>query len=143
MPNSITITKKIKKFNKVISVAGDKSISIRWVLFSSLAEGVSKAKNLLISEDVLAAIKTIRKLGIKVKIQKKNECKVFGKGIDGYFYKKNLTINAQNSGTLGRLILGLLVNTPNQIKLIGDKSLSKRDFKRITDPLKNLVQNFN
>ena len=142
MPNSITITKKIKKFNKVISVAGDKSISIRWVLFSSLAEGVSKAKNLLISEDVLAAIKTIRKLGIKVKIQKKNECKVYGKGIDGYFYKKNLTINAQNSGTLGRLILGLLVNTPNQIKLIGDKSLSKRDFKRITDPLKKFGAKF-
>ena len=142
MPNSIIITKKIKKFNKVISVAGDKSISIRWVLFSSLAKGVSKAKNLLISEDVLAAIKTIRKLGIKVKIQKKNECKVFGKGIDGYFYKKNLTINAQNSGTLGRLILGLLVNTPNQIRLIGDKSLSKRDFKRITDPLKKFGAKF-
>ena len=49
--------------------------------------------------------------------------------------KKNLTINAENSGTLGRLILGLLINTTNPIKLIGDKSLSKRDFKRVSDPL--------
>ena len=38
---------------------------------------------------------------------------------------KKLTINAQNSGTLGRLILGLLANSPYPINLIGDKSLSK------------------
>tara|TARA_B100000963_G_C22628701_1_gene673753 strand:+ start:2199 stop:3521 length:1323 start_codon:yes stop_codon:yes gene_type:complete len=142
MPNSIIIKKKIKNFNKVISVTGDKSISIRWVLFSSLAQGVSKAKNLLISEDVLAAIKAIRRLGIKVKLKKNNECIVFGKGINGYLYKKNLTIDAQNSGTLGRLILGLLVNSPHKIRLIGDKSLSKRDFKRITDPLKKFGAKF-
>ena len=92
--------------------SGDKSISIRWVLFSSLANGISKAKNLLMSEDVFAAINAIKKLGIKVKIKKKNECKIYGKGINGYKYKKNLTINAKNSGTLGRLILGLLINTP-------------------------------
>ena len=36
---------------------------------------------------------------------------------------------------MGRLILGLLIDTTEPIKLIGDKSLSKRDFKRITDPL--------
>ena len=71
MSNSIIIKDKIKKFNKVISVNGDKSISIRWVLFSSLAKGVSTAKNLLISEDVIAAIEAIRKLGIKVKLSKK------------------------------------------------------------------------
>ena len=45
-------------------------------------------------------------------------------------------INAGNSGTLARLILGLLIDTNKKIKLIGDKSLSKRDFKRISDPLK-------
>ena len=134
MPKLLIIKKKIKKFNKVITVSGDKSISIRWVLFSSLANGVSKAKNLLISEDVLAALKAIEKLGIKSKL-KKNFCKIYGKGVDGFNYKKGLTINAFNSGTLGRLLLGLLVNTQHKIKLVGDKSLSKRDFKRITDPL--------
>ena len=141
MPNSIVIKKKIKKFKKKIEVSGDKSISIRWVLLSSLAEGVSYAKNLLMSEDVIAAINAIRKLGIKVNI-KKNSCKVIGNGINGYKYKKNIVINAQNSGTLGRLILGLLVNTPHPIKIIGDKSLSKRDFKRITDPLNRFGARF-
>ena len=135
MSQTILINKKIKKFDKSIKVGGDKSLSIRWVLFSSLANGVSTAKNLLMSEDVIAAIKTIKKLGIKVYINK-NICKIFGTGINGYKYVKNLKINAQNSGTLGRLILGLLVNCPFPIKIVGDKSLSKRDFKRIADPLK-------
>ena len=142
MPNSIIVKKKIKSFNKEITVSGDKSISIRWVLFSSLANGISKAENLLMSEDVLAAIKTVKKLGIKVKLDKKI-CKVYGKGIDGYQFKKNLTLNAENSGTLGRLILGFLIDTKYPIKLIGDKSLSKRDFKRITDPLSKFGANFN
>ena len=134
MPNSLLIKKKLKEFNKKISVSGDKSISIRWVLLASLANGVSKAQNLLISEDVIAAIKAIRKLGVKV-IQKNKSCKIYGTGFNGFKYKKNLTINAENSGTLGRLILGLLVNTTKPIKLIGDQSLSKRDFRRVSDPL--------
>ena len=141
MPNSIVINKKIQRFKKKIEVSGDKSISIRWVLLSSLVKGVSKAKNLLMSEDVMAAINAIRKLGIKVNINKKI-CKVFGNGFDGYKYKKNLVIDAQNSGTLGRLILGLLINTPYPIKIIGDKSLSKRDFKRVTDPLSKFGAKF-
>ncbi len=141
MSQSLLIKNKIKYFNKSIQVSGDKSLSIRWVLFSSLANGVSVAKNLLISEDVKAAINTIRKLGIKVNINK-DVCKIYGKGIDGYKYKKNLVINAQNSGTLGRLILGLLINTKFPIKLIGDKSLSKRDFGRISTPLSKFGANF-
>ena len=134
MSNIVKIKSKIVNFKKTITVPGDKSLSIRWVLFASLGNGTSRAKNLLMSEDVLAAIDAIKKLGIKV-ILKKNECIIFGKGIDGYKYKKNLTINAQNSGTLGRLILGLLINSPDPINLIGDKSLSKRDFRRVSDPL--------
>ena len=63
MPNHIIIKKKITNFRKKIFVSGDKSISIRWVLFASIASGISKARNLLISEDVLAAINIIRKFG--------------------------------------------------------------------------------
>ena len=134
MPNIFEVKKKVRKFNKKINVSADKSLSIRWVLFASLANGKSKSYNLLKSEDVLASINIIRKLGIKV-IFKKNYCTIFGKGIDGYKIKKNLILDAKNSGTLGRLILGSLVNYKEKIKLIGDKSLSKRDFKRVTDPL--------
>ncbi len=141
MSNLVIINNKINKFNQSITVSGDKSISIRWVLLSSLANGVSKAKNLLMSEDVLAAIKAIKELGIKYKL-KKNECKIYGKGFDGYKYKKNLLIDAKNSGTLGRLILGFLVNTSNPIKLIGDKSLSQRDFRRISVPLSKFGAKF-
>ncbi len=141
MSKIISVNQKISNFKKIITVPGDKSLSIRWVLFSSLAEGTSKAKNLLMSEDVLAAIEAVKKLGIKVIIKKK-ECKIFGRGIDGYKYKKNLTIDAQNSGTLGRLILGLLVNSPNPINLVGDKSLSKRDFKRVSEPLSKFGAKF-
>ncbi len=141
MPNTLIIKNKINNFKKVITVSGDKSISIRWVLFASLASGVSTARNLLISEDVLAAINAINKLGIKSKINV-NECKIYGKGINGYNYKKNLTIDAKNSGTLGRIILGLLINTPYPIELIGDKSLSKRDFKRVSSPLSKFGAKF-
>ena len=105
MPKIISFDKKIKIFNKKIIVPGDKSLSIRWVLFASLAYGISRARNLLMSEDVIAALNTIKKLGIKVKV-KKNDIKVYGKGFSGYKYSKGLIINAENSGTLGRLILG-------------------------------------
>ena len=134
MSSSLLIKKKLREFDKKISVSGDKSISIRWVLLASLANGVSKAQNLLISEDVLATISAVRKLGIKVLLKDKF-CKIYGNGLDGFKYKKNLTINAKNSGTLGRLILGILINTTEPIKLVGDQSLSKRDFKRVSDPL--------
>ena len=142
MTNKIIINKKIDLFNKKITVSGDKSISIRWVLFSSLATGKSKAQNLLMSEDVKAALAVIKKLGIKIKV-KKNFCEIIGKGINGYNYKRNLVLDAKNSGTLGRLILGLLIDTPYKIKLIGDKSLSKRDFKRIAIPLEKIGAKFN
>jgi 3-phosphoshikimate 1-carboxyvinyltransferase len=134
MSQLIILKKKIKRFDKEISIPGDKSLSIRWILFSSLANGISKSKNLLISEDILAAINVVKKLGIKVILTKKF-CKIYGKGINGYKYKDNMSLDAKNSGTLGRLILGLIINSTKKIKLIGDVSLSKRDFKRVTDPL--------
>ena len=141
MPNHILIKKRISSFKKKIFVSGDKSISIRWVLFASIASGISRARNLLISEDVLAAINIIKKFGIKV-IQKKGLFIIFGKGIDGYNFRKNTVINAGNSATLGRLILGLIINSTKTIKLVGDKSLSKRDFKRVTSPLSRFGAKF-
>jgi 3-phosphoshikimate 1-carboxyvinyltransferase len=134
MSKSISIKQTISPFNNTIKVAGDKSLSIRWVLLASQTTGKSTANNLLMSGDVLAAINAIKRLGIKVKVEN-NYCEIFGNGINGFRYKKNLTIDAKNSGTLGRLILGLLIKSPHKIKLLGDKSLSKRDFSRVTDPL--------
>ena len=141
MAKVLLIENKIQKFDKKIYVSGDKSLSIRWVLLASLASGKSKAYNLLRSEDVLAALDSIKKPGIKVKILK-DHCEVFGNGINGFKYKKNLIINAKNSGTLGRLILGLLIQSPQKVKLVGDKSLSKRDFSRVTLPLEKFGAKF-
>ncbi len=100
MPNHIIIKKKIANFKKKIFVSGDKSISIRWVLFASIASGISKARNLLISEDVLAAINIIKKFGIKV-VQKKDLFIIFGKGIDGYNFKKKHSYKCGKLGNFG------------------------------------------
>lgn len=135
MPKHICINKKIPPYNKTIQVSSDKSLSIRTILLASQAVGISKISNLLESEDVLNTLKTIKKLGINYK-KKKNFYEIYGFGLNGFNPKKNTVINAGNSGTLGRLILSLLIKTDKKIKLIGDKSLSKRDFSRVTKPLK-------
>ena len=135
MTNHIFIKDRIKSFNTKITVGSDKSISIRSILLASQAVGVSKISNLLESEDVLNTLKTIRKLGINYK-KVKNIYYIEGYGINGFNIKKKTIIDAGNSGTLARLILGLLVKTKYKIKLIGDKSLSKRDFSRVIKPLR-------
>ena len=135
MPKHIYINKQIDPFNKTIQVTSDKSLSIRTVLLASQAIGISKISNLLESEDVLNALKIIKKLGINYK-KTKNFYEIYGFGLNSFNPKNNTVIDAGNSGTLGRLILSLLIKTNKKIKLIGDKSLSKRDFSRVTAPLK-------
>ena len=134
MSKNIYIGKKIPPYNKTIEVSSDKSLSIRTILLASQAMGVSRISNLLLSDDVLNTLKTIKRLGINYK-KKRNFLEIYGYGLDG-FKKKNITVNAGNSGTLARLILGLLVKNKSKIKIIGDKSLSKRDFSRVSEPLK-------
>ena len=115
----VRIRTKIKKFNKVVSIEGDKSLSIRWALIASQSDYKSKSENLLLSEDVINTLKCLKKLGVKLKISK-NFCEINGVGLNGFKYKKNLILNAGNSGTLGRLIMGLLTHTKCAIKLLGD-----------------------
>ena len=141
MLNKIKIKDKIQPFNKSIRVSGDKSISIRCVLLASQAIGKSRIYNLLESEDVINSLKVIKKLGINYS-KKKNFYEINGYGLDGFSVEKNLTIFAGNSGTLARLILGLLVNCKNKVKITGDKSLSNRDFSRVTNPLSEFGASF-
>ena len=141
MSAPITVKKKIKVFNKTINVNGDKSLSIRWALLASQAEGKSRAYNLLRSLDVLSTLDCLKKLGVKVNLKKKF-CEIEGRGLNGFKIKKNTILNAGNSGTLGRLILGLLVHCKSRVKIIGDKSLSKRDFSRVIIPLKKFGAKF-
>ena len=141
MKNIVKISKLIRPFKKKIEIEGDKSLSIRWALLASQAVGRSRSINLLKSEDVISTIRCLKKLGIKIK-NSKNSCEIFGNGLNGFKYKKNITLNAGNSGTLGRLITGLLVHCKENIKIVGDKSLSKRDFFRVTEPLKKFGAKF-
>ena len=137
----IVIKKRISEFNKVINVDGDKSLSIRSLLIGSQSFGICKIKNLPQSEDILSTINGLKKLGIKI-LFKNKVCFIYGNGLNGFYYKKNIVINAGNSGTFARLLLGLLIKTPYILKIIGDKSLSRRDFKRIIDPLEQFGATF-
>lgn len=142
MKKFILINKKISVFKKkFISVEGDKSLSIRFLILSSLSKGKCRASNLLGSEDIYSAINCIRKLGIKIRI-KNGFCEVYGRGLFGYKFKKNLVLNAGNSGTTARLLLPSLIDTNHEIKITGDKSLKKRDMTRIIKPLKLFGANF-
>ena len=134
MKNYIKINNKIKPFRNKISVSSDKSISIRCVLLASQAIGTSKIFNLLESEDVINSLRSIKKLGVYYK-KHKDYYEIRGTGLNGYATNKKIKIYAGNSGTLARLILGLLVNSKNTVTIYGDKSLSKRDFSRVTGPL--------
>ena len=109
MKNTIAIDKKIKPFNKILKIEGDKSLSIRWALLASQSKGVSRSVNLLRSEDVISTLNCLKKLGVKVNLFR-DTCKITGVGLNG-FIKKNIILNAGNSGTLSRLILGLLIHT--------------------------------
>ena len=141
MSNFVKIKNKIKTFNKRLLIDGDKSLSIRWALLSSQSLKKSKASNLLLSEDVMSTLNCLKKLGVKIKISK-NFCEINGLGLNGFKYKNNLILNAGNSGTLSRLILGLLVHSKKKIKLKGDRSLSKRDFLRVIKPLEKFGAKF-
>jgi 3-phosphoshikimate 1-carboxyvinyltransferase len=139
--NKVLINGTVKPFNKIIKIEGDKSLSIRWALLASQAYGKSTAKNLLRSEDVISTLKCLKKLGVKIKLNKQ-KCEIIGQGLNSFKYKKNIILNAGNSGTLARLIMGLLIHSKNKITITGDKSLSKRDFLRVINPLKKFGANF-
>ncbi len=141
MGKKIYINSECASFKKTISIDGDKSISIRTLLLGSQAFGKTFIENILLSEDIINSINCLRKLGVRISLNKKN-CSIYGKGLNGFKYKKNIVLDAGNSGTFARLILGLLTKSPYYIKLIGDKSLSKRDFERVISPLQKMGANF-
>ena len=136
---SVSVSKKIEKFNKKIKIPGDKSCSIRAILLASQCIGLSKIKNLLESEDVLNCIDALKtSLGVKI-IKKNNIYQVHGNGLNSFKVKKKITkIYVGNSGTFARLLLGLLSTHTKKFYLYGDQSMNKRDFTRATQPLEKI-----
>ena len=129
---SLVIKDKISSFNKTIRVDSDKSLSIRSFLIGSISQNISIVNNVLESEDVKSAIINCKKLGIKIKKVKSRSYKIFGKGLGSLSIKKGSELNFSNSGTLARLLIGILSTTPNiSVRLKGDHSLNKRNMKKL------------
>ena len=136
---SVNVINKIGKFNKSIEIDSDKSLSLRGFLIGSISQNISEIKNVLESEDTYSAIDCLKKLGVKIKKIKPKHYLVYGKGLGSLYTKKNAVLNFGNSGTLARLLIGILATTPNiQIKVSGDKSLNKRNMKKLI----NLMSEF-
>tara|TARA_Y100000591_G_scaffold226152_1_gene197217 strand:- start:732 stop:2075 length:1344 start_codon:yes stop_codon:yes gene_type:complete len=130
----LNINTKIPSFNKTIEVDSDKSMSIRSFLIGSISQNISSTKNVLESEDVFSTINCLKKLGVKIVKKEKKSYLVYGKGLGSLFAKKNTYLNFGNSGTLARLLIGILSTTPNiEINLSGDNSLNKRNMKKLID----------
>ena len=128
---NLIVKNKIRSFKKIIKVDSDKSISIRSLLIGSISQNISSIKNILESDDVLSTVNCLKKLGIKIS-KKNKKFIVYGKGIGSLYAKKNVELNFGNSGTLARLIIGLLSTTPNiYLRLTGDHSLKKRNMKKL------------
>ncbi len=116
-----------------LNLPGDKSISHRAVMFSSLAKGKSKITNLSNGQDVKSTVKCFQAMGIKI-YDYKTALTVEGNGFKG-LKRPSRPLNAGNSGTTTRLISGILIAQNFDSKIIGDDSLSKRPMKRIITPL--------
>jgi len=117
----------------VITVPGDKSISHRSIILSSLAEGTSKITGLLEGEDCLATIEVFRNMGINI-VNERGIYSVTGKGLRGLEDPKK-PLDFGNSGTSVRLCSGILSAQSFKSTLIGDSSLSSRPMQRIVEPL--------
>lgn len=136
---NLLVNKKILPFKKTILVDPDKSISIRSFLISSISEPKSIASNVLESEDVMSTIHCLKKLGIKIKKIKDKTFIIYGKGLGSLNAKKNTSLKFNNSGTLARLLIGILSTTPGiNVKISGDHSLNKRSMKSLI----NLMSKF-
>ena len=131
---NVFLNSKIPTFNKTIEVDSDKSLSIRSFLIGSISQNISIAKNILESEDVNSTIAVCRKLGVKIEKIKPQAYKIYGKGLGSFFAKKKTSLNFGNSGTLARLLIGILSTTPDiEVKISGDHSLNKRNMRELID----------
>ena len=115
-------------------VPGDKSMSHRSIMLGSLADGVTHVKGFLEAEDALATLQAFRDMGVEIEGPVNGCLTIHGVGKHGLKEPKN-DLYLGNSGTSMRLLSGLLAGQPFNSVLTGDKSLSGRPMKRVTEPL--------
>ena len=122
--------------NGSIKIPGDKSISHRSIIIPSIANGICEISNILKSDDVLSTINAFKEMGVEITEENKKII-INGKGLES-LKKPNKEIYLGNSGTSARLLTGLLSSQKFESVLTGDKSLSSRPMKRITNPLSEM-----
>lgn len=123
-----------KGLSGTVRVPGDKSMSHRAVMFSSLANGTSNITGLLEGEDVMATLAAFRAMGVTAKGPSNGQLTVDGVGMRGLRAPEQ-DLDMGNSGTAMRLMAGILAAQKFASKLIGDESLSGRPMRRVTVPL--------
>ncbi len=117
-----------------LRIPGDKSISHRSLMFSSLAVGESRIEGLLEGEDVLATAAAMRAMGASITRDDDGIWRVSGVGVGGLL-QPQAALDMGNSGTSTRLLMGLVASHPITATFVGDASLSSRPMKRVIDPL--------
>lgn len=117
-----------------VRVPGDKSMSHRAVMFSSLANGTSNITGLLEGEDVMATLAAFRAMGVAAKGPTNGQLTIEGVGMRGLSAPEQ-DLDMGNSGTAMRLMAGILAAQKFASKLVGDESLTGRPMRRVTVPL--------
>ncbi|MEE9465723.1 MAG: 3-phosphoshikimate 1-carboxyvinyltransferase, partial [Candidatus Neomarinimicrobiota bacterium] len=115
-----------------ISMPGDKSISHRALMLAAVADGTTKLRNLSGGVDVASTRACLEQCGCEFK-DKRAKVVVTGRG--GVFAQPSADLDAANSGTTARLLMGLLAGRDIQARLVGDESLSRRPMARVVEPL--------
>ena len=115
---------------------GDKSISHRYAILASIAEGVSKIRNYSTGADCHSTLGAVRALGIEVEIEGATVT-IHGKGLDGW-RAPEADLDAGNSGSMIRMMAGVLAAQPFSSRMIGDESLTGRPMGRIIGPLSQM-----
>ena len=96
-----------KSIKATVNVPGDKAISHKALIISAIADGVSEIEGFLINEDSITAIDCLRKLNVGVELFAKGKVKIYGRGLTG-LSNPGKVLNAGNSGTTIRLMMGML-----------------------------------
>ena len=120
-----------------VAVPGDKSISHRSVIFSSIAEGRSLVSNFLPGEDNFRTVGAFRKMGVRIEEKGEGVLAIDGLGLNG-LKEPDDVIDCGNSGTTIRLLSGLLAAQSFFSVLTGDQYLRKRPMKRVIKPLSTM-----
>ena len=124
-----------------ITIPGDKSISHRALMLGSLAEGETKIRGLLLGEDPRSTAACFSAMGAEISELNSELVTVRGIGL-GNLKEPLDVLNAGNSGTTLRLMLGILASHPNRFFTVtGDSSLRSRPMSRVVNPLRQMGAN--